>query len=163
MKGQLFIKASVTPDSRGMSRSYPSDWDKRRRNVYKRDNYTCQNCGAKGGASGSAELHAHHIVPKGKGGTDKLTNLKTVCKPCHDSIHGSRKAPTAKSTTSSGPSSGATEERIRGALSFLGSYFILYFLVRPSPNGISGPIILIISIIIGVSVWSYYQDKYRGK
>ena len=35
-----------------------------REKVYKRDNYTCQNCDAKGGIRGKATLHAHHIVPK---------------------------------------------------------------------------------------------------
>ena len=76
-----------------MSEDYSSDWDARRREVYKRDDYTCQNCGAQGGPNGDAELHAHHIVPKSKGGTHKKTNLKTVCKECHDAIHGSSMAP----------------------------------------------------------------------
>ena len=71
-----------------MSHDYPSDWDSRRKRVYKRDDYTCQNCGIKGGSKGDAELHAHHIVPKAKGGTHKLTNLKTVCNQCHNAIHG---------------------------------------------------------------------------
>jgi hypothetical protein len=73
---------------------YPSDWDSRRKNVYRRDNYTCQNCGAKGGPKGHHELHAHHIVPKSKGGTHKLSNLKTVCSRCHKAIHGNSIAPT---------------------------------------------------------------------
>lgn len=70
-----------------MSDSYPSDWDQRRKKVYQRDNYTCQNCGAQGGPHGNAELHAHHIVPKGKGGTHEVSNLKTICNECHSAIH----------------------------------------------------------------------------
>ncbi|WP_417936021.1 HNH endonuclease [Haloarcula saliterrae] len=66
---------------------YPDDWDRRRRQVYKRDNYECQNCGQKGRRRGDAELHAHHVVPKSVGGSDKLSNLITVCKSCHGSIH----------------------------------------------------------------------------
>lgn len=77
-----------------MSSEYPSDWESRRRNVYSRDNYTCQNCGANGGTRGSAELHAHHIVPKSKGGSHKKSNLVTLCRECHGAIHGSRDAPT---------------------------------------------------------------------
>lgn len=70
-----------------MARTYPSDWNKRRRKVYKRDNYTCQNCGAKGGPHGNTKLHAHHVLPKSKGGSDSLSNLKTLCADCHNSAH----------------------------------------------------------------------------
>lgn len=81
-----------------MSEQYPSDWNSRRKQVYQRDNYTCQNCGAQGDSHGSAELHAHHIVPKSKGGTHKLSNLKTVCARCHRAIHGDNIAPSADQT-----------------------------------------------------------------
>lgn len=70
------------------SEGYPPDWDTRRKEVYQRDDHTCQNCGVKGGQEGRAELHAHHIVPKSKGGTHKKSNLKTICKECHNAIHG---------------------------------------------------------------------------
>lgn len=72
---------------------YPSDWDSRRREVYKRDGYTCQNCGRKGNQEGSAELHAHHVVPKSKGGTHSVSNLTAVCEECHKAIHHNRVAP----------------------------------------------------------------------
>lgn len=77
-----------------MSRGYPSDWDSRRKAVYQRDNFTCQNCGRRGGPYGDYELHAHHIVPKSKGGTHRKSNLKTLCKQCHNAIHGNESAPT---------------------------------------------------------------------
>jgi hypothetical protein len=73
---------------------YPSDWDSRRKDVYRHDDYTCQNCGKLGGPQGHAELHAHHIVPKSKGGTHSKSNLVTVCKQCHNAIHGNSYAPT---------------------------------------------------------------------
>lgn len=79
-----------------MSKGYPSDWDSRRESVYQRDDFTCQNCGRKGGPYGDYELHAHHVVPKSKGGTHKKSNLKTLCKQCHNAIHGSKSAPTSK-------------------------------------------------------------------
>lgn len=78
-----------------MSQRYPDDWDRRRKQVYKRDNYTCQNCGAKGGPRGDNELHAHHGVPLSKGGSNKLSNLTTYCKECHGAIHNDKYAPTA--------------------------------------------------------------------
>ena len=77
-----------------MSEGYPSDWDSRRKDVYQRDDYTCQNCGTTGGPRGNAELHAHHIVPKSNGGTHKRSNLKTMCSECHKAIHGDVMAPT---------------------------------------------------------------------
>jgi len=70
-----------------MSSSYPSDWDSRRQSVYKRDGYTCQNCGIQGGPHGSAELHAHHVVPKSRGGTHDRSNLISLCDECHRSVH----------------------------------------------------------------------------
>lgn len=76
------------------SDNYPSDWDQRRRRVYRRDEFACSNCGRKGGSKGNTELHAHHIVPIKSGGSHKISNLVTLCKGCHKSIHTGSKAPT---------------------------------------------------------------------
>jgi len=78
-----------------MPKDYPSDWGSRRKQVYKRDDYTCQNCGATGGSKGDNELHAHHIVPKSSGGVHDLSNLKTLCEDCHQAVHTSVDAPTS--------------------------------------------------------------------
>jgi len=67
--------------------SYPHDWDQRRRAIYQRDEYQCQNCGRRGGAAGNAELHCHHIVPKSKGGSHDASNLVTLCRNCHNQVH----------------------------------------------------------------------------
>lgn len=69
---------------------YPDDWDGRRREVYRRDNHTCQDCGARGGHRGDAELHAHHKVPVSKGGSHEYSNLTTLCRDCHEQVHGHR-------------------------------------------------------------------------
>ena len=76
---------------------YPSNWDSLRHRVYDRDDWCCSNCPAQGRHKGNAELHAHHIVPISKGGTHEISNLTTLCKKCHDSIHTSAMAPTAES------------------------------------------------------------------
>ena len=56
------------------------DW---RDSVYKRDDYTCQGCGAK------ESLCAHHIVrwKDSKELRFELTNGLTVCRECHFEIH----------------------------------------------------------------------------
>ena len=46
-----------------MVADYPVDWNERRKDVYRRDDFKCQNCGRDGGSHGDVELHAHHIVP----------------------------------------------------------------------------------------------------
>ena len=84
-----------------MSTGYPSDWDSRRKNVYQRDDYTCQNCGAMGGPQGHAELHAHHIVPKSRGGTHATSNLISLCSECHNTVHSkSKQAPSPQQSVS---------------------------------------------------------------
>ena len=70
--------------------SLPSDWNHRRKRVYSRDDYECQNCGTVGGPRGDSELHAHHVVPRKNGGSDGLNNLTTLCKDCHEAAHGWR-------------------------------------------------------------------------
>jgi hypothetical protein len=71
-----------------MGSEYPEHWDRTRRRVYRRDDYTCQNCGTVGGAKGDTELHAHHITPRSQGGSDQPENLVTLCQACHSQVHG---------------------------------------------------------------------------
>lgn len=77
-----------------MVADYPADWNERRKDVYRRDDFKCQNCGRGGGSHGDVELHAHHIVPKQSGGTHQLSNLKTLCNECHKAVHNDVQAPT---------------------------------------------------------------------
>jgi len=77
-----------------VSNGYPNNWETRRKNIYKRDDHKCQNCGVSGGESRHIELHAHHIVPKSRGGSHQKSNLITLCKDCHNAVHGDITAPT---------------------------------------------------------------------
>ena len=52
-----------------------------RHEVFKRDNYTCVECGAR--KDDGATLHVDHIVPVSKGGSDELDNLQTLCSDCN--------------------------------------------------------------------------------
>lgn len=51
-----------------------------RQNLYKRDGYTCQYCGAQ---PGSKNLSIDHVVPRAKGGVSSWTNCVLSCLKCN--------------------------------------------------------------------------------
>jgi hypothetical protein len=62
---------------------YPDDWESKAQAIKQRDGYTCQGCGNE-----DRELHVHHIVPLGAGGSNARSNLITLCDECHGRVHG---------------------------------------------------------------------------
>ncbi len=46
-----------------------------------RDKFKCRVCGTQ------SRLQCHHIKARSKGGTDKLSNLMSLCEKCHDRRH----------------------------------------------------------------------------
>ena len=48
-----------------------------RQNVFKRDKFACQYCGA------GKSLTLDHIIPRSKGGKTSWSNLVTACQPCN--------------------------------------------------------------------------------
>jgi len=60
---------------------YPSNWSDISRQARQRDGHKCGNCGS------GYNLHVHHIVPLSKGGTNNLSNLRTLCSSCHGKLH----------------------------------------------------------------------------
>lgn len=89
------LGAAGREDARSKSRRgrpaetpYPPNWDELRRQVYQRDKHRCANCRRADGP-----LHAHHIVPLRRGGTNTLTNIVTVCAACHALIHPHMRSP----------------------------------------------------------------------
>ncbi|MFC1543324.1 HNH endonuclease [Candidatus Neomarinimicrobiota bacterium] len=54
-----------------------------KRKIWERDHYRCQECGIRVGRDGGLRPHTHHLVPKSLGGGDDVTNLTTLCQPCH--------------------------------------------------------------------------------
>lgn len=59
--------------------NYPQNWNKLRFALFRKYNYTCQLCGnySKG------NLHLHHLVPIGLGGSNSSSNLIPLCSDCH--------------------------------------------------------------------------------
>lgn len=53
-----------------------------RKLIYRRDGWQCALC------SSTQYLQIHHIVPRGKYGTNDPHNLITLCSKCHGEAHG---------------------------------------------------------------------------
>jgi len=51
-----------------------------RRNVAKRDHYTCQYCG---GQPGAESITIDHVLPRSQGGTSSWTNCAAACTRCN--------------------------------------------------------------------------------
>lgn len=66
----------------GLFDQYPMNWNSVRKEVYRRDRWTCQQCGVRG-----VKVFAHHKVHISQGGSNHLDNLETVCRKCHEREH----------------------------------------------------------------------------
>jgi 5-methylcytosine-specific restriction endonuclease McrA len=51
-----------------------------RRNIFKRDHFTCQYCGAQ---PGSEELTLDHVIPRSQGGESRWENCVLACLACN--------------------------------------------------------------------------------
>jgi hypothetical protein len=72
---------------------YASLPNKTREAVKVRDRSRCLNCGADGE---DVKLDVHHIVPRGQGGSDRMSNLVLLCRQCHEAAHEKQMAPTVE-------------------------------------------------------------------
>jgi 5-methylcytosine-specific restriction endonuclease McrA len=72
MPAVVRLRKMARTDSRGVKFS--------RRNVYQRDGYSCQYCGAK---KPVRELSYDHVVPRSVGGRTSWENIVTACKACN--------------------------------------------------------------------------------
>ena len=52
-----------------------------RRNIFKRDHFACQYCGARKSAR---DLTIEHVIPQSRGGKTEWTNVVTACRPCNN-------------------------------------------------------------------------------
>jgi 5-methylcytosine-specific restriction protein A len=51
-----------------------------RKYVHQRDNYQCRFCGKTGQET---QLEVDHIISLATGGSNDLSNLQTLCRPCN--------------------------------------------------------------------------------
>lgn len=65
--------------ARGSTRS----WRRLRALVLDRDGGRCQVPTAQGQPCQASASHVDHIVPRSRGGTDALANLRAACPPCN--------------------------------------------------------------------------------
>ena len=59
----------------------PKLYDQLRKQVLRRDGWTCQYCGKK------SNLEVHHKQFRGRKGGDSMENLITLCARCHSLVH----------------------------------------------------------------------------
>jgi len=147
----------------------PSDWDSLRKRRLKRDNHRCSNCSAKGGPSGDAELHVHHIVPRKDGGSDNIENLQTLCEDCHDAIHHkNKKAPTAdEKPENSWFEDLAPQQQVVGRLTTsmaTGGFILVLLLGLFTPlDGTILPILSLLTIVAPLLLWATVKEIDPGE
>jgi len=66
------------PDDR-----YPSNWNALRYAIFKEYGYRCAMCQR----FSKGNLHLHHIIPLGRGGSNSKSNLIPLCSECHYDVH----------------------------------------------------------------------------
>ena len=145
-----------------MTNDRPTDWNQRSRKVKQRDDRRCTNCGASGPG---VTLNAHHNVPLKDGGSNRLSNLTTLCSDCHDAIHHNNKtAPTGQSGSDS-----STDNNAGSALGaffmmgvvfpFIFCFFFSGFLVGGSLSSIvSGAVVLQLLFYAIIGVFYYAKS-----
>lgn len=58
-----------------------AEWIRLREEIFSRDGRQCANCGVE------EHLQVHHVVPLSRDGTNKRTNLLTICNRCRNRTH----------------------------------------------------------------------------
>lgn len=93
--GRYKPRKFVQPVSRGVH-PYGPDWTNVTLYVRKRDNYRCRISDLTRGRRICKNrfpppfhhlLHAHHILERGRGGSDHPSNVITICCVCHGWLH----------------------------------------------------------------------------
>jgi len=78
------------PESDGESHVFlrGPDWDRQKREVWKRDKGVCQLCGGRIACKDGLPIcDPDHIIKRSGGGSDDLGNLRSVHRSCHEKRH----------------------------------------------------------------------------
>ena len=75
------VCAKCAPSSEGYD--WVNPYNIKRFMTFRRDGFTCRYCGRSPMNDPSVELECDHIVPRSRGGPDKLANFVTACKECN--------------------------------------------------------------------------------
>lgn len=70
------------PQDEDQSMTY-EEWRILRTAIFERDKYRCKRCDKRFKTN---SLSAHHIMPRSAGGSNDMSNLTTLCNPCHDFV-----------------------------------------------------------------------------
>lgn len=81
---QRFCSVDCRKKARVIYKGYDLEWANLREFVLERDNYTCQDCHR---FLMSIGLDVHHVIPLYSKGTNKESNLITLCHKCHKKRH----------------------------------------------------------------------------
>lgn len=74
-------KGSATKARRARKRAADAILARNAAIVRERDGHRCRVCGS------ANELHVHHIRYRSQGGDHSTSNLVTLCRWCHESVH----------------------------------------------------------------------------
>lgn len=89
-EAQKFVVIKPRPRTKSIimrGKEYHPNWREIRKAIYKRDNWTCQECGTK--CHNKVKIQCHHIEID-VSNNDSL-NLITLCASCHMKVHFSKK------------------------------------------------------------------------
>lgn len=85
-------------------------WKELRKRVLCRDGHKCRKCGRSRSQLKEGEyFEIHHIIEISKGGSDDMSNLKTLCSTCHAKHHRHMKGRNHDKTSSGGSRRGSTQ------------------------------------------------------
>lgn len=73
--------------------AHHTTWHDLKKALFTRDQHRCVNCYS---TTDTVTLDADHGVPRGVGGSERLSNLNTLCRRCHKAKHGDGIAPTVQ-------------------------------------------------------------------
>ncbi len=84
LKPSIQLTTCQPKSTRGQGRG-GRPWRRKREQIFKRDNYTCQACKRVGSPQTGklSSLELDHIVNIASGGSNSDDNLQTLCHECH--------------------------------------------------------------------------------